>query len=775
MEKFGVGQAVRRREDERFLTGAGRYLDDIVLEDMCHAAVVRSPHAHARIVSIETGEVRSAPGVLAVYTAEDYLKEGFGRFPTLIAIDGLDEHGVRHPERHALTGDVARFVGDAIAFVVADSKQQAKDAAELVFVEYEDLAPVLDLATVLDADAPVIWPEFGGNLCYTFFKGDKDGTDAAINDAAHVVELDLINNRVAPSAIEPRGAIGDWNAPDEQHVLYVSGQAVHAQKGQMAGAIFKVDPEKMRVIGPDVGGGFGAKNFVYPENVLVCWAAKKIGRPVKWVAERSENFLSETHGRDHLTKATLALDSDGKFTVLKVETKANMGAYLSSFATIIPTSASWVSMGGIYTIPSISMEVKAVFTNTVPVDAYRGAGRPESAYIIERLVDLAARRTGFDRFELRRKNLIQSFPYQAALGMVLDCGAFEQNMDMAAKAIGLKGVSKRKTAASKRGKLRGIGAATYLEVTLGGPADATEVRFEDDGTVTLLVGTQSTGQGHETAYLQILETELGISPDSVAFVQGDTEKIATGGGHGGARSLAIGGTSLYKATGEIVELGKRAAAHILEAAVPGITFASGLFSVSGTNKSISVLELNRALGEAGGLPEDVPSTLTTTGNYEREAFNYPNGCHFAEVEIDLETGGIVLARYAVVDDFGKIVNPMIAEGQILGGSVQGIGQALLEGVVFDPESGQMLSGSYMDYSLPRADHLPDMKVQLNQDSPTKTNPMGVKGAGEAGATGAPPAVVNAICDALSDYGIDHIDMPVTSEKIWRAIQTGQRT
>ncbi|MEM7426873.1 MAG: xanthine dehydrogenase family protein molybdopterin-binding subunit [Pseudomonadota bacterium] len=772
MEKFAVGQAVRRREDERFLTGGGQYLDDIVLGNMCHAAVVRSPHAHAKILGVDTSDAQAAEGVVAVFSAEDYMKEGYGPFPTLTAIDGVDEHGVRHPERHALTGDVARFVGDAIALVVAETRQQAKDAAELVMVEFEDLEPVTDLATVLDEETPVIWPDLGaGNLCYTFFKGDLAKTDAAIEAAAHVVELDLVNNRLAPSAIEPRGAIGDWNAEDGQHVLYVSGQAVHAQKGQMAAAIFKVDPEKIRVIGPDVGGGFGAKNFVYPENVLVMWAAWKLGRPVKWVAERGENFLSEIHGRDHLTRTSLALDADGRFTALKVETIANMGAYLSSFATIIPTSASWVVMGGIYDIPTVAMEVKSVFTNTVPVDAYRGAGRPEAAYIIERLVDMAARQTGIDRLELRRKNLIRSFPYKTALGMEIDCGAFEQNLDLAAKTIGLADAEKRRKQASRNGKLHGFGVATYLEVTLGNPVDATEVRFEDDGSVTLLAGTQSTGQGHETAYMQILESRLGIPQEKVSFVQGDTDLVASGGGHGGSRSLAIGGTALHLTAAEIIEKGLKAAAHVLEENEDAISFGDGLFSARGTNKSISVLELQNALQEMNDLPDDIPASLSTKGSYEREAFNYPNGTHIAEVEVDPDTGKVDLVGYAVTDDFGHIVNPLIAEGQIIGGSVQGIGQAMLEGVEYDPESGQLLTGSYMDYCMPRADDLPAIQVGLNQDAPTKTNPMGVKGAGEAGATGAPPAVVNAVCDALSEYGISHIDMPLTSEKVWRAIRS----
>ncbi len=769
MERFGIGQAVRRREDERFLTGAGQYLDDITLQGTCHAAVVRSPYAHARIVSIRTDEAEGAPGVIAVYTAADYMQEGYGPFPTLTEVAGIDEHGVRRPDRHALATDKVRFVGDSVAFVVAETRAQARDAAELVDVEYEDLEPVVDLATVLDKKTPVIWPEIGTNLCYTFHKGDEDKTQKAIDEAAHVVELDLVNSRVVPSAIEARGAIGFWNAPDEQYVLYVSGQAVHAQKGQMAGAIFKVDPKHVRVIGPDVGGGFGAKNFVYPENVLVCWAAKKLGRPVKWVADRGENFTSEIHGRDHLTKATLALTAEGKITALKVDTIANMGAYLSSFATIIPTSASWVVMGGIYDVPAISMHVRAVFTNTVPVDAYRGAGRPEAAYIIERLVDLAATKTGIDRFELRRKNLIRTFPYTQALGMVIDCGAFEQNLDLAGQNIGLGDIEKRKKKSAKSGLLRGVGAATYLEVTLGNPAEATEIRFEADGTVTLLVGTQSTGQGHETAYLQLLDEELGIPADKVTVLQGDTGKIETGGGHGGSRSLSMGGVALMNAATDVRSKGARAAAHLLDAAPDDIEFKDGLFTVRETNRTISILELSLAIASADDLPEDVPASLTSKGATQREAFNYPNGCHMAEVEIDPETGVIDLQRYVIVDDFGKVVNPLIAEGQAIGGTVQGIGQALLEATVFDKESGQLLSGSYMDYALPRADDVPNIEVHLNQDQPTKTNPLGVKGAGEAGCSGAPPALVNAVCDALADLGVEHVDMPLTPEKIWRTI------
>jgi len=614
----------------------------------------------------------------------------------------------------------------------------------------------------------VVWPQFGSNLCYNFFKGDREATDAAIANAAHVVELDLINNRLAPAAVETRGAVGVWDGEDEQYILHVSGQAVHAQRQQMADVIFKVPLEKIRVHAPDVGGGFGAKNFVYPENVLCIWAAKHLNRPVKWIAERSENFLIEIHGRDHLTKATLALDAEGHFTALKVDTIANMGAYLSSFGTIIPTSASWVVMGGAYDIPAISMEVKAVFTNTIPVDAYRGAGRPEAAYIIERIIDVAATQTGMDRLELRRKNFISTFPHKTALGMVIDCGEFAQNLEMASQQIDVAGFSRRQKSTEASGKCRGLGFSTYLEVTLGAPVEEAEIRFDDDGQITLLMGTQSTGQGHETTYVQLVHSELGIAPDNIRYVQGDTGLIATGGGHGGSRSLATGGNALNATAGKVIEIGKRAAAYLFEGSQSDIQFEDGLFALRGTNKTISILELHRALVDATDLPDDVPASLSAKQKYEREAFNYPNGCHIAEVEVDPDTGNVDLLAYSIVDDFGRIINPLIAEGQILGGAVQGIGQALLEGVVYDNESGQPITGSFMDYTMPRADDLPSIIVGLNENVPTATNPLGVKGAGEAGATGAPPAIVNAICNALAGHGVTHVDMPLTAEKVWRA-------
>ncbi|MGB7204670.1 MAG: xanthine dehydrogenase family protein molybdopterin-binding subunit [Anderseniella sp.] len=770
MQKFAMGQAVRRVEDERFLKGEGRYVDDIALEGMAHAAFVRSPFAHAKIGQIDTEEALAMPGVIKVLTYKDVKKAGLGAFPTLSTVDGVDENGIAVPERFALTGDVARFVGDPVAMVIAETPAQAQAAAEAVMVDYADKPAAVDLATVLDKKTPRLHTKLKSNQAYHFHKGDKAATDKAIKSAAHVTTLTFINNRLAPSAVEPRGCIGDYDKAKDQVILHVSGQAVHGQKGQMADTIFKVPHEKVRVVMPDVGGGFGAKNFVYPENVMVMLAAKLIGRPVKWIAQRTENFLSEIHGRDHLTTATLALDSEGNFTALKVETRANMGAYLSSYATIIPTSASWVSMGGNYRIPSVSMAVDAVFTNTVPVDAYRGAGRPESAYVIERLVDLAAFQTGRDPIALRRQNFIREYPHKMALGMVIDTADFDGTLNKALKAHDADGFAKRRTASERKGKLRGLGVSSYLEVVLGMPADFAEIRFEDDGAVSLLTGGTATGQGHETTYKQIIASELGIDPSKVRYITGDTDVIKTGGGHGGSRSLMIIGSAVLTTSHEVVNKGKLAAGHLLEAAPQDIEFKAGKFTIAGTDRAIGLLDLQSKLRAlAGQLPKGVPDTLSSSMTYERKQFSYPNGVHVCEVEVDPDTGTSVISRYTVVDDFGRIINPLIAGGQVMGGAVQGIGQALLEGVAYD-ETGQLLTGSFMDYCMPRAHDIPDIGLEFNEDAPTQSNPLGVKGAGEAGATGAPPAVVNAVMDALKPFGIGHIDMPLTPFKVWSAIQ-----
>ena len=769
MEKFGIGQAVRRLEDERFLKGEGKYIDDFTYEGQLHGVVVRSPHAHARVLKIDAGEAAASPGVVRVLTVEDCHAEGLGPIPSMTAVDGMVDGTLNHPAHFPLADGVAKYVGEPVAFVMAETRAQALDAAELVWVDYETLPEITELGRTLDDGVPLVWPDHDTNRAFQFVKGDKASVGDVFAGAAHVASLDLINNRVAPMAVEPRGVIGSHDAETGRYTLHVSGQAVHGQRNQMAAAVFKVEPEQIRVVAADVGGGFGAKNFVYPENILVMLGAKLTGRPVKWIADRSELFLSEIHGRDHVTKAELALDGEGRFIGLRVNTIANMGAYLSTFGPIIPTSASWVSMGGNYDIPAVYMEVNTVFTNTVPIDAYRGAGRPESAYIIERLVDIAAFELGHDPAELRRRNFIGTFPYSTSLGMSIDIGDFAGSMEMASNLAGLDGFAARKSEAAGRSRLRGVGLSSYLEVTLGMPNDGAEIRFEDDGKVTLLVGTQSTGQGHQTAYAQIIGETLGIAPEDIRYVDGDTDQVKAGGGHGGARSLMIGGSAVVRTAEAVREKGRAAAAHILDADVAEIDFDDGLYAVRGTNRRITLAELEQALREAPELPEGMEPTLSASATFERNGYSYPNGCHIAEVEVDPDTGAFEVCAYTVVDDFGRIVNPLIAEGQVQGGAVQGIGQAFLEHVVYESETGQILTGSFMDYAMPRAGDVPSIAVSFNQNAPTETNPLGVKGAGEAGATGSPAAIVNAVLDALKDRGVRHLDMPLSSEKVWRAI------
>lgn len=770
MEKFGIGQAVRRREDERFLKGEGRYIDDISLPGQLFGVVVRSQFAHARLASVDVTEAAAAPGVVRVVTIDDCKAEGLGTIPSRTDLEGIDQQTLQHPPRYPLADGAVKYVGDPIAFVVAESATAARDAAEMVMVDYEELPTVIDLATALDAATPQVWSDHVGNRAFHFEKGDADAVAAVFDTAPHVVTLDLINNRVAPSAIEPRGSIGEFDPETGRYTLHVSGQAVHGNKMQMAAAVFKVDPEKIRVVAADVGGGFGAKNFVYPENLLVMLSAKLVGRPVKWIAERTETFFAEVHGRDHVTRAELAVDDNGVFLGLRVKTIANMGAYLSSMAPVIPTAASWVSMGGDYNIPAIHMQVDAAFTNTVPVDAYRGAGRPESAYVIERLVDAAALDLGYQADELRKKNYVRTFPHKMPLGMTIDCGDFEGSYQMAADAAGIGTAEQRRQDAAARGKLHGFGISSYLEVTLGMPTDGSEIRFDEQGKLILLVGTHSTGQGHLTAYSQIVHEVLGVPFEDITLLQGDTDLVASGGGHGGSRSLMIGGSAMLGAAEAVREKGRAAAAHILDADIEDIEFGDGLYAVRGTNTKIALQELELALREEADLPEGMEGTLGSSATFERTRHSFPNGCHIAEVEIDPQTGSVDLVGYVVADDFGRIVNPLIAAGQVFGGSVQGIGQALLEQVVYDPQSGQIYTGSLMDYALPRAHDLPSITVRFNESAPTDTNPLGVKGAGEAGATGAPAAIANAVLDALKDHGVRHLEMPFTPEKVWRALR-----
>ena len=769
--RFGLGQSVRRVEDRRFLTGEGRYLDDIAFDGQLHARILRSPYAHAEIRSIDTAAAVAVPGVVAVLTGAEVAADGLGDIPPGALVTNRDGSSNYVPSRPALARERVRFVGEPVALVLAESLAAARDAVEQIVVDYDDLPAVVATDEALSADAAQIYTEAPNNLCLDWEKGDQAATEAAFASADRIVTLDHINSRVVVNPIEPRGCIGLWDPDSESYTLYNAGQAVHGISRMLATAVFKTTPDKLRVISPDVGGGFGTKNFVYPEMALVLWAARRLDRPVKWISDRTEGFISDTQGRDHVMRAELALAADGRFLGLRIASTANIGAYVSTFGAMIPTNPVAVVLGGVYDIPAIHYRVKGVFTNTVPVDAYRGAGRPEASYAIERLVDLAARELGVDPLELRRRNFItpEAMPYTTGVGSVLDCGQFERILDRVLETSDQVAFAARRRESEGKGRLRGRGFACYFEATLGLPSEKTEVRFDEDGGVTVLAGTMSNGQGHETTYAQILHQRLGLDFESIRFLQGDTGQIAVGGGHGGSRSMQIGGNALLAAAEIVEEKAKHLAGHLLEAAPADIELVEGACQVVGTDLKISLPELARIARDPARRPEGMEPGLDAVGGYEREANTFPNGAHVAEVEVDPETGMVRLVAYHVVDDFGTLLNPMITAGQVHGGVAQGVGQAMLERTVFDPESGQLLSGSFMDYCMPRADDLPDIQVVF-EPVPTETNPLGVKGCGEAGCIGALPAVINAVVDALAPYGIRHLDMPATPERVWRAIQ-----
>ncbi len=769
--RFGLGQSVRRVEDRRFLTGEGRYLDDIAFDGQLHARILRSPYAHAEIRSIDTAAAVAVPGVVAVLTGAEVAADGLGDIPPGALVTNRDGSSNYVPSRPALARERVRFVGEPVALVLAESLAAARDAVEQIVVDYDDLPAVVATDEALSADAVQIYTEAPNNLCLDWEKGNQAATEAAFASADRIVTLDHINSRVVVNPIEPRGCIGLWDPDSESYTLYNAGQAVHGISRMLATAVFKTTPDKLRVISPDVGGGFGTKNFVYPEMALVLWAARRLDRPVKWISDRTEGFISDTQGRDHVMRAELALAADGRFLGLRIASTANIGAYVSTFGAMIPTNPVAVVLGGVYDIPAIHYRVKGVFTNTVPVDAYRGAGRPEASYAIERLVDLAARELGVDPLELRRRNFItpEAMPYTTGVGSVLDCGQFERILDRVLETSDQVAFAARRRESEGKGRLRGRGFACYFEATLGLPSEKTEVRFDEDGGVTVLAGTMSNGQGHETTYAQILHQRLGLDFESIRFLQGDTGQIAVGGGHGGSRSMQIGGNALLAAAEIVEEKAKHLAGHLLEAAPADIELVEGACQVVGTDLKISLPELARIARDPARRPEGMEPGLDAVGGYEREANTFPNGAHVAEVEVDPETGMVRLVAYHVVDDFGTLLNPMITAGQVHGGVAQGVGQAMLERTVFDPESGQLLSGSFMDYCMPRADDLPDIQVVF-EPVPTETNPLGVKGCGEAGCIGALPAVINAVVDALAPYGIRHLDMPATPERVWRAIQ-----
>ncbi|MGD9535883.1 MAG: xanthine dehydrogenase family protein molybdopterin-binding subunit [Alphaproteobacteria bacterium] len=774
MAKFGMSQPVRRVEDDRLVQGAGRYLDDVRLENTAAAVMVRSPHAHARIKAIDTAAAEQSPGVLLVLTAKDAAGAGIQPLACLIPIKNRDGTSRADPKHHVLAADLVKHVGDGVAMVVAETVDQARDAAELIEVDYEILPAVTDLATALDPDAPKAWPEFGSNLCFDWESGDRQATDAAFAKAAHKVKVKLVNNRIVVNSMETRGAIGDYDGKDERYTLYCSTQGSHLHQKLIA-AQLGIDKSKLRVITPDVGGGFGMKIFMYAEYPLVLLAAKRLGRPVKWVSDRSDAFVSDTQGRDNLTEAELALDKDGRFLAMRHTTLANMGAYLSTFAPFIPTTAGTRILPTVYTAPVVYTQIKGVLTNTTPVDAYRGAGRPENVYLLERLVDVAAAELGLPRDEIRRRNFIpeSAMPYKTPLGQTIDSGNFAYNLQEALQKADWAGFQARRTEAAKRGRLRGIGIAYYMEVCSGGDDETTEVRFEPSGDVTVLIGTQSNGQGHQTAYAQIVAEKLGVPFESIRVVQGDTDVVATGNGTGGSRSIPVGGSAVLRAAEAVLEKGKALAAHRLEAAPRDLEFVDGSFRIVGTDRSIGLVELSKIARDPGALPEGMEPGLDQSGNFQPPSNTFPNGCHICEIEVDPETGEVEIMRFVAVDDFGKILNPMMAAGQVHGGVAQGVGQALLEHSIYDPSSGQLVTGSFMDYAMPRADDLSAVEFNYNE-FPCTTNPIGAKGAGEAGCLGAPPAVISAICDALRDYGVTHIDMPATPQSIWRAINGGAK-
>ncbi len=769
VEKFGLAQPVRRVEDPRLLKGAGSYTDDIQLPGTVHGVVLRSPHAAAAIVAVDTATAKTMPGVLAVYVAADLDADDIGTLPCAAKVKNRDGTDQVSPERPVLARTAVHHVGTPVAFVVAQTVKQARDAAEAIVVDYDIRPSATDLATAMDPGQPQVWPEAPRNICFDWEIGDKAAVEAQFAQAAHVTRLTVVNNRIVVNSMEARAALAAYDAASGRWTLRTNTQGGWSIKNFLAGAIFKVDPDKFRVITPDVGGGFGMKLFLYPEQVLTCYAARKLGRPVKWASERSEAFLSDTQGRDNITLGEIAVDKDGTFLALRTRNIANMGAYLSNYAPFIPTGAGTGVLASVYGFRAVYANVIGLFTNTVPVDAYRGAGRPEANYVVERLVDAVARELGIDRVELRRRNMVtpDRMPHRTPMGKIYDSGDFRIVLDHATKTVDWAGFEKRRTEAARRGKRRGIGMAYYLEATGGAPTERAEIRFAEDGFVDVYVGTQSTGQGHETAYVQLTVDQLGVPGEKVRVRQGDTDTIPVGGGTGGARSLYSEGQAILATATTVIERGRKAASESLEAAPADIVFEAGRFGIVGTDRGIGIMELAAQQRARAAKGEDV-TTLDAAEVAEIKSHTFPNGCHIAEVEIDPETGVIDVVRYSVTDDVGKAVNPLIVRGQVHGGVAQGFGQAVLERTAYDPSSGQLLSGSFMDYAVPRADDLPDIEVDLIE-VPCGTNPLGVKGAGEAGAVGSPPAVINAVVDALSPLGITHVDMPATPEQIWRAV------
>lgn len=781
----GIGAASKRREDLRFLTGGGRYTDDINLNGQAYVYFLRSDVAHGRIKSIDTKAASAMPGVVRIFTGADF--EGVGTIPCGWQVTDREGNPMKEPAHPILAQGKVRHVGDPIAAVVAESQAAARDAAEAIEVDIEELPAVIDMKKAVAAGAPKVHDDLADNLCYDwgFVEDNRAAVDEAIKNAAHVTTLELVNQRLAPNAMEPRVAVGDYNKGTDESTLYTTSQNPHVIRLLMGAFVLGIPEHKLRVIAPDVGGGFGSKIFHYAEEAFCTFAAKAIKRPVKWTSSRSEAFISDAHGRDHVTKIELALDKDNNFTAIRTETYANMGAYLSTFAPSVPTWLHGTLMAGNYKTPLIYVNVKAVFTNTVPVDAYRGAGRPEATFQLERVIDKAARELGVDPVELRRQNFVTEFPYQTPVAVQYDTGDYNATMDKLMEMIDRKGFDARAAEAKKRGKLRGLGINSYIEACgiapsqlvgqLGARAglyESATVRVNATGGLVVMTGSHSHGQGHETSFAQVVADMIGIDENMVEIVHGDTANTPMGMGTYGSRSLAVGGSAMVRATEKIIAKAKKIAAHLMEASEADIELKDGQFSVAGTDKSVAWGDVTLAAYVPHNYPlDEIEPGLEETAFYDPSNFTYPAGAYACEVEVDPDTGKVEIMAFAAADDFGNIVNPMIVDGQVHGGIGQGIGQALLEGVSYD-ENGQILSASYMDYAMPRADDLPFYKVDHSCQTPCTHNPLGVKGCGEAGAIGSPPAVVNAVVDALNRGGhaVTHIDMPLSPHRVWQAMQ-----
>jgi aerobic carbon-monoxide dehydrogenase large subunit len=780
----GIGARVPRVEDRRFLTGRGRYTDDINQPNQTYAWIVRSPHAHARIRGVDTAAAKAAPGVVAVFTGADMT---VGSLPCGWQVHSKDGSPMKEPPHPPLVSDYVRHVGDQVAVVIAETKAQARDAAEMVDVDYEVLPAATTMTQALAAGAAKVHQALDDNVCYDWELGDKGKTEQAFAGAKHVVKLDIVQNRLIPNAIEPRAAIGDYEPSNGKYTLYTTSQNPHVIRLLMGAFVLSIPEHKLRVVAPDVGGGFGSKIYHYAEEAIVTWAAGKVKRPVKWTAERSESFLSDAHGRDHITHAELALDDGGKFLGLRVKTTANMGAYLSTFAPSIPTYLYGTLLAGVYATPAIYVEVKAVFTHTVPVDAYRGAGRPEATYLLERIVTKAAKQLGIDQIEIRRKNMIQPdmFPYQTPVALQYDVGNYPGTLDAAVKAADWAGFPQRRQQSEARGKLRGIGMSTYVEAcglapsavvgSLGARAglyESANVRVHPTGSVSVYTGLHSHGQGHETVLAQIVHEYLGVPIESVAIIHGDTDDGQFGMGTYGSRSAPVGASALVKALEKVATKAKKIAAHLMEASVADIEFKDGNFTIAGTDKSVpfGTVALTAYVPHNYPIKELEPG-LEEQAFYDPLNFSYPNGCHICEVEVDRDTGKVDIVAMTSVDDVGRVLNPMIVEGQTHGGLTQGIGQALLEQCIFDAD-GQLVTGSYMDYCMPRAHDVPSFN-STTMAVLGASNPLEVKGVGESGTIGSTPSVINAVLDALAPLGVEDIQMPATPLRVWQAIQAAR--